>query len=309
MGVAAATLIGMHVANNEITGSYPRDAGKRAAMQAAGIPEYSMKIGNQWIPYGRIEPLATSLGMVVDSMTRYRDLKEKNPKDIKDGEYAKNIVGVLSNSFVNKTFLQGLSGALQAMNNPEQYGDSYIKGFASLAVPGVVAQFTKASDPYNRVTDGFGEAVLNRIPGQRTQLPVQYNLIGAPVENPSQGIAAFTGLPIRSTAQTPVQAKLEELKIDYAPVERTFKGVQLTSGQLSRLQQLSGEYLDKKLEKIVESGSFEGMPEARQRYLITQRLKEARKAANAKFQSEMLRDSEFRQELIRQKRMKKGLEE
>jgi hypothetical protein len=51
------------------------------------------------------------------------------------------------------------------------------------------------------------------------------------------------------------------------------------------------------------------MPEARQRYLITQRLKEARKAANAKFQSEMLRDSEFRQELIRQKRMKKGLEE
>lgn len=309
MGVAAATMIGLHVANNEITGAYPRDAGKRAAMQAAGIPEYSLKIGDKWIPYGRIEPLATSLGMVVDSMNRYRDLKEKNPKDIKDGEYAKNVIGVLASSFVNKTFLQGLSGALQALNNPEQYGDSYIKGFASLAVPGVVAQFAKASDPFARVTTDFKEAVLNRLPGQREQLPVQYDLIGAPVANPSQGVAAFTGLPIRSTSQTPVQAKLQELKIDYAPVEKTFGGVQLTGEQFSRLQQLSGEAIERKLEKLVAGGAFEGLPEARQRYLITQRLQEARKIANNKFKAEMIRDPEFRAELIRQKRMKKGLEE
>lgn len=309
MGIGAATLIATHVGNNEITGAYPKDPGKRAAMQAAGIPEYSLKIGDKWIPYGRIEPLATALGTVVDSITHYGEMKAKNPKDVKDGEYAKQVISVLSNNFVNKTFLQGLSGALQAVNDPERYGDSYIKGFASLAVPGVVAQFAKAQDPYARVNMNFAEAVQNRIPGQRMELPVQTNIIGATIENPSYGAAAFTGLPIRSTEQTPVQAKLAELKVDYAPVDKTFKGVQLNGEQYARYQAISGDMVNLKIEGLVQSAAFNNMPLSLQKYVLEKKMKEGRVRAGKILQGELLQDPEFRAEFIRQKLKKKGIEE
>lgn len=309
IGVAGAVTLAQHVFNNEITGSYPKDPGKRAAMQAAGIPEYAIKVGDKWIPYGRIEPIATTLGFVADSMKILQDTIAKNPNDRKVGEIASQVTGALANNLANKTFLQGIAGVVQAINDPERHGSAFVKGFASLAVPGAVAQFSKASDPNQRIAESFGEAVLNRIPGQREQLPERYNLFGGVAENPMQGLAGFTGVPIRSAEQTPEQKLVSDLGIDYSMPSKKLKGVDLTPEQQSRYQELSSNMLTLKLQQAVNNPYLQSLPKARQKVLIEKQLADGRAAATRIMYAEMVRDPEFREEVQRKARQKKGLEE
>jgi hypothetical protein len=309
MGTAAAVTLAQHVFNNEITGSYPKDPGKRAAMQAAGIPEYAIKVGDKWIPYGRVEPLATTLGFVADSMKILQDTVAKNPNDRKVGEIATQVTGALANNLANKTFLQGLAGVVQAINDPERHGSAFVKGFSSLAVPGAVAQFSKASDPNQRIAQTFGEAVLNRIPGQREQLPERYNLFGGVAENPMQGVAAFTGVPIRSAVQTPEQKLVSDLGIDYVMPSKKLKGVELTTEQQSRYQELSSNMLTMKIQQAVNNPYFQSLPKARQKFLLEQQMQQGRKSATNMMYAEMSRDPEFREEARRIARLKKGFEE
>lgn len=309
MGIAAAATLAQHVYSNEITGSYPKDPGKRAAMQAAGIPEYSIKVGDKWIPYGRVEPLATTLGFVADSIKIMQDKLAKNPKDVTVGKIAAEVTEALSNNLANKTFLQGIAGVVQAMNNPERHGDAFIKGFSSLAVPGAIAQFSKMTDPNQRIAETFGEAVLNRLPGQRETLPERYNLFGGVAENPMQGFAALTGVPIRSAVQTPEQKLVSDLKIDYEMPSKKLKGVELTPEQQSRYQELSSNMLTLKLQQAVNNPYLQSLPQARQKVLIEKQLSDARAAATRMMYAEMVRDPEFRAEVQRKARQKKGLEE
>lgn len=309
IGVAGAVTLAQHVFNNEITGSYPKDPGKRAAMQAAGIPEYAIKVGDKWIPYGRVEPIATTLGFVADNMKILQDTIAKNPNDRKAGEIASQITGALANNLANKTFLQGVAGVVQAINDPERHGSAFVKGFSSLAVPGAIAQFSKASDPNQRIAETFGEAVLNRIPGQREQLPERYNLFGGVAQNPMQGLAGFTGVPIRSAVQTPEQKLVSDLGIDYEMPSKKLKGVDLTPEQQSRYQELSSNMLTLKLQQAVNNTYLESLPKARQKVIIEKQLSDARAAATRMMYAEMVRDPEFRAEVQRKARQKKGLEE
>lgn len=309
IGTAAAVTLAQHVFNNEITGSYPKDPGKRAAMQAAGIPEYAIKVGNQWIPYGRVEPIATTLGFVADSMKILQDTIAKNPNDQKVGEIASQVTGALANNLANKTFLQGIAGVVQAINDPERHGSAFVKGFSSLAVPGAIAQFSKASDPNQRIAESFGEAVLNRIPGQREQLPERYNLFGGVAQNPMQGLAGFTGVPIRSAEQTPEQKLVSDLGIDYSMPAKKLKGVDLTPEQQSRYQELSSNMLTLKLQQAANNPYLQSLPKARQKVLIEKQLADGRAAATRMMYAEMVRDPEFRAEVQRKARQKKGLEE
>ena len=309
MGIAAAATLAQHVYSNEITGSYPKDPGKRAAMQAAGIPEYSIKVGDKWIPYGRVEPIATTLGFAVDSIKIMQDKLAKNPKDVTAGQIASEVTGALANNLANKTFLQGIAGVVQAINDPERHGSAFVKGFSSLAVPGAIAQFSKASDPNQRIAETFGEAVLNRIPGQRETLPERYNLFGGVAENPMQGLAGFTGVPIRNAVQTPEQKLVSDLGIDYEMPSKKLKGVELTPEQQSRYQELSSNMLTLKLQQAGNNSYLQALPKARQKVIIEKQLSEARATATRMMYAEMVRDPEFRAEVQRKARQKKGLEE
>lgn len=310
IGVAGAVTLAQHVFNNEITGSYPKDPGKRAAMQAAGIPEYAIKVGDKWIPYGRVEPIATTLGFVADNMKILQDTIAKNPNDRKAGEIASQITGALANNLANKTFLQGIAGVVQAINDPERHGSAFVKGFASLAVPGAIAQFAKGTDPNQRIAETFGEAVLNRVPGMRNDLPERYNLFGGVAENPMFGfLPAATGIPVRSAVQTPEQKLVSDLKIDYEMPSKKLKGVDLTPEQQSRYQELSSNMITLKLQQAVNNSYLQALPEARQKVLIEKQLSEARAVATRMMYAEMVRDPEFRAEVQRKARQKKGLEE
>jgi len=315
MGITAA--LAQQVAEGNITGSYPKDAAKRAPMIATETPEYSIKIGGTWYSYARVEPLATIIGSSVDGINAVRDYVSKPKYDSKkEKDLVVDVVAGVTKNIVSKTYLEGISGLLQAVHDPERYGGSFINGFAGLLVPSFIAAPARSADPYARVVTGFGEAVQNRIPDfglglpipSREELPVQSKLFGGARENPSYGFAAYTGLQTAPATRTALQEEVARTKVDYNLPSKTLRGVELEGADQSKYQALSSQYSDLVLNQIIQAPGYQNAPDSIKKVILEKGLKRARSVATRELLGEKLQDPEFRNQFIRARLAKKGLE-
>ena len=315
MGITAA--LAQQVADDTVTGSYPKDAAKRNAMIAAGIPEYSLKIGDTYYSYARVEPLATIMGSAVDGINAVRDYVSKPSYDSKkEKDLVVDVVAGVTKNIVSKTYLEGISGLLQAVHDPERYGGSFINGFAGLLVPSFIAAPARSADPYARVVTGFGEAVQNRIPDfglglpipSRQELPIQSKLFGGARENPSYGFAAYTGLQTAPATRNAVQEEVARTKVDYNLPSKTLRGVELEGVDQAKYQDLSSRYADMILPGIISSPGYQNAPDTLKKVILEKGLSKARQAATNLLLGEKLKDPEFRTQFIRARLAKKGLE-
>jgi hypothetical protein len=314
IGASIAVGLSQLVGSKQITGSYPKDADKRNAMIAAGLPEYSLKIGDTWYSYARVEPLATIMGSTVDGINSVKNYYDKNPLDRKGKDLALDVVGGITKNIASKTFLEGISGVLQAIHDPERYGGSFINSFAGLLVPSFIAAPARSNDPNMRVVTNFGEAVQNRVPnlGQefaRENLPAQSMLYGGARPNPSFGSAAFTGIQTSPATQNAVQAEAARIKFDYNLPGKSLKGVELEGEAQARYQALSSQYADQILPQIMSSPGYQSASDPLKKVVLEKGMQRARAAATKIMFGEMVADPEYRQQYIRNKLKKKGVEE
>jgi hypothetical protein len=317
IGMGITTALAQQVADDTVTGSYPKDAAKRNAMIAAGVPEYSIRIGDTYYSYARVEPLATIMGSAVDGINAVRDYVSKpsyNSK--KEKELVVDVVAGVTKNIVSKTYLEGISGLLQAVHDPERYGGSFINGFAGLLVPSIIAAPARSADPYARVVTSFGEAVQNRIPDfglglpvpSRQELPIQSKLFGGARENPSYGLAAYTGLQTAPAVRNVVQEEVKRTKVDYNLPQKTLRGVELEGADQAKYQDLSSRYADMILPGIIASPGYQNAPDTLKKVILEKGLSKARQAATNLLLGEKLKDPEFRTQFIRARLEKKGLE-
>jgi hypothetical protein len=317
IGGAMAAGISQLVGSGEITGSYPKDAAKRNAMIAAGIPEYSMKIGDTWYSYARLEPVATIMGSTVDGINALKTHTDKNPYDQKYKDLLLDVVGGITKNIASKTFLEGISGVLQAIHDPERYGGSFVNSLAGLVVPSFVAAPARSADPFQRVVTGFGEAVQNRIPDfglglpvpARQELPVQSMLFGGERRNPAAGQAAFTGIQTAPAIQNEIQTEAARIKVDYNLPGKTLKGVELEGADQARYQAISSEWADRILPAVIQAPGYQNAPDSLKKIIFEKAIERARSAATKTLFSEKIQDPVFREQYIRAKLKKKGVEE
>lgn len=325
VGSAFVASLGAKVADGTLTGSYSTDPAKRAAAMAAGIPEYSIKIGDTWYSYARLEPIATVLGTTVDGIRTVAEYSLKDPRDRKAAELAKQLVTGFTKNIASKTFLEGISNVLEAIHDPGRYGGSFVNGLAGILVPSFIAAPARSADPSMRVVNTFGEAVANRlpnvpglgdlvsgvtggyVPGTRQDLPEQYLLYGGTRPNPASGWSAFTGIQTAPTAQTDLQREAQRVGFDYEMPDKKLKGVELNSQEISRYQELSSNFADPILNGIINNPAYQNLPKARQKVVLENAMKRARALATRQLFMEKAGDPEFRAEVIRKKMQKKGL--
>jgi hypothetical protein len=314
IGVGIAAAVSQAVGSGNLTGSYPKDADKRNAMIAAGLPEYSMKIGNTWYSYARIEPLATVMGTVADGTIAMKNYFDKNPLDRKVKDLTLDVVGGITKNIASKTFLEGISGVLQAIHDPERYGGSFINSFAGLVVPSFIAAPARANDPNMRVVTNFGEAVQNRLPnlGQefaRENLPVQSMLYGGQRPNPSYGAAAFTGIQTAPADRTIVQEETARIKFDYNLPSKNLRGVELEGADQAKYQAYSSAYADRVLGAIIKAPGYAAAKDSIKRIMLENGMRQARSVATELLFAEKMRDPEFRRQYVRSQLQKQGVED
>lgn len=300
MGLATiSSIIGLYESDT-ITGHHSDK--ERATKEAAGIPEMSIKIGNQWYDYSRIEPVSSTLGFTLDVMSRYKDLVREG-KDDEANKLVSGFMSVMRDNLVEKTFLAGIANFVMAATDAERYGPQILNNTVGSLVPAVVGSVARLQDPVNKEVDSAVASLMNRIPGLREELPTKFDILGQPkTVAPGQVL----GLASREAEQTPVQQLLDNPYVNIRPVTKRLYGMELDAEQLSRLRQLTGEAVERTLAPRVDALNRIEDPRVRATR-IEKIVEKAREAGRKQFMSENIRNPEFRDAFVKYRQEQRGV--
>ena len=76
MGTTILGLAGILSSQGMITGGGPKDYELRKVLYRKGWRPYSIKIGDKWVSYGRLEPLSVVIGTLADFIEISQDIPE-----------------------------------------------------------------------------------------------------------------------------------------------------------------------------------------------------------------------------------------
>jgi hypothetical protein len=156
-----------------LTGSAPMKKGEQEIDYRLNRPPYSIRIGDTWYSYRRVEPLATTLSSIVDAIGAWRQA-EGSPMIDRAATTAGSALGSISRQVMDKTFLTGLSDVAKVMGNQSGLGDEAIGWgihFGTGFVPNIIRQPLSAADPFVRdtrpTTAADGSKVVSAIENAR----------------------------------------------------------------------------------------------------------------------------------------------
>lgn len=304
--------------SDQITGHFV-DPSVRATREAQGIPPMSIKVGNRWVSYDKVEPLSTVLGTVADGFESWNKLKREG-KDAELGEMAKVAFQTVGQNVFNKTFTEQLGNMMMALQQPERYGNAFAQLLNPL-VPSVIAQGAKFNDPMKRDVKGENilETVTNplraRIPGMREQLPQAYDLLGQPVKAAAtdstlaKAADIFAGIKTAPTEQTVNQQMLTNPYITVGKLDRKIQGIELTPKQYSEMSKQAGELVNDIITDLSKDAEFRSLSRPLQGVAIKNVVNRARTGGRNMYLADMLEDPEVLDKFIEDKLRKKGAQE
>lgn len=298
MGSAAATYIGSLYEDNRITGSKPE----------GGAPRYSVKMGDTWYSYSRFEPIATALGLSVDFHQAIKEWKQdpKRNESTMDNiqKYGTMAVSAFAANVADKSFMQGLANFMEAVTAPDKNLAKFLSSYANAIVPSGVAQVAQIVDPVEREFVSFMDRIQARTPIWSKQLPEKYDVVGQPQERGL--LETVTGVQTKTT--NGLLAALEKSGIDIKPSQKQVYGIDLNAQQLSMQRQLAGNYFKHSMDAMMKSKDWDKYDDSIKEFMLKTALEKSRSAANKEVAGYMLlNDPKFRDDLIMQKKMTKGM--
>lgn len=273
LGIGAAVALDSAVNAGLITGSNPKD----------GRPQWSIKIGDEWYSYQRIEPLATVFGMAVDTSDIIKKYKEDKNPDKEATKYLGAYAKAIQANIFEKSFMEGLSKALFAMSDPERYGSGFLNQYANALVPAALATAAKVASPTEREAQTFLERAQSRIPGMREELPVKYTKTG----EPEQASLSNLLLGIKVTTPTAIEKQLSDVGVDIVGASKKMGGVELDSTQYSRYKELSGKLLADSLSQVFNNPQFQNSDKYTKQYVVGKVVSMSRSAATKQLTMEL----------------------
>ena len=296
-------------AAGRVTGA-PRDGEEAQSWKDQGKQAFSIKIGDIWIPYQRIEPIATAFGLAGDLKRAMDDYaNDPNPDKKLYGDLFTDIMVGLKYHILSKSFMEGFSLVLEGATDPARVDEKIASQLLRPLTPAIVNEAARILDPYERQATSPIEKLQQRIPGLREQLPQEYGLFGGPRE--TNRIQAITGFGIISESdQSPVQAELSRLNYTKGRVGDKIKGLDMSNEQIARYRQLAAERVTPVLEALVNSPSWANLTDARKRYVLDQKITEFKGKASKQMFGELYRDDPaFAKRFYNKIILSKGLEE
>lgn len=277
----------LKVLEGKMTGAAPKNKAERDAFFRAGKQPNAIKVGDQWVGYGRIEPMATAFGLISDIVEQI-DKEGEAPEDV-----LKNVVALISDNLVNKTFMSGLSSAMNAMTDPQRYGENWIELAGSGFVPfgGLSSFAARATDPTLRTVEGVKEAVQAKIPGLSQQLLPRRNVFGEEIQLPQRGL---TPIPVSGAEQTPLDQELEKVGVNIGFPSRTItikgKKFKLTAKEYDAFLSTHGPLMKDALNRLIQTPAYQQLEDNDKEKLINKVVTETRDLVRDAFKRRKVRE-------------------
>jgi hypothetical protein len=210
---ASAVTVGMWytLSNKEfITGGGPRTQEEKEALQLTGWQPYSFKIGNKYVSYQRVDPMATVIGLFADLVEaqEYYDLD-----DTAMGNMFSAVALSFSNNVTNKSYVKGLDSMLNMLRDPAANSKALAGNIAGGFVPTLFSQGQNYSDErVLRETRTVFDYMLKKSPASGI-LPKKRNFLGEAVkyENLPYGAGILNPIYFSSESDNLVDQELGSL--------------------------------------------------------------------------------------------------
>lgn len=176
-GVTMGALMDVAYNNREyITGGGPSNEREKQALMATGWRPYSIKIGDTYYSYQRLDPLATPLGVIADIVeTGVREEKDFDETEVE--HKANALMLALTRNATNKSYLAGIQMWADALGDPDRYVEKLGRNYAGSLVPNLISQMadydTQAIKEARSVAD-----VMKKKLGLRGSLDTKRNVLG-----------------------------------------------------------------------------------------------------------------------------------
>ena len=236
--------------------SYNAQSNKRLT----GITPHSAFINGEFRSTRRFDPADT----VITTLTGIRDLREAG-KYAEAEEMGLAIAASFINLGQNKTFMQGVTTFVEALNSPENFAASYAEGFARSLTPQLVTMFN--DDPYYREPHGLYENFISKVPSLSEKLPPKRDILGQPILRPEDGLA-----PSSLVTNNVVRLEFNNIQSSIAEIpekedsgilnwkdERYVMGGVTAYDRYSELVgkvKIKGKTVEQSLEKLIESNDY-----------------------------------------------------
>ncbi len=193
-----------------ITGGGPSDAVLRENLTRQGWQPYSIKIGDRYYSYKRIEPFATVIGIAADLTAIAGQVYDTGKYD----KIVTSLAVALAKNVTSKTYMEGFSKLIDVIQNPERYGQAAIENFMRTIMPRIGANIERQFDPELRYTRGLLDALIQDVPGFSSILQPDVDLWGRHVvyETGPYGTGMINPFYTSTEKPNPVDAEMDRLQ-------------------------------------------------------------------------------------------------
>tara|TARA_B100000795_G_scaffold270009_1_gene261839 strand:- start:1525 stop:5763 length:4239 start_codon:yes stop_codon:yes gene_type:complete len=207
VGAMAGAYLWFKSDTGELTGGGPSDYKAQAAWIAAGNKPYSVKIAGEWVPYAKIEPFSTVMGVMANAHYIWK----MDPERFQDGtaHVVEAVQVALVQSILNKAYFSSINDWMKLLagenNKLITTGHSVVTSF----VPNALSQMN--SDPNVREATELLEKVQRKIDGWSQELGMQYDITGQPKLKPNDGWNLFKQPNVRADTSNMAKTVMTEI--------------------------------------------------------------------------------------------------
>lgn len=234
-----------------VSGSGPKDTSERQALERTGWQRNSIKVGDRWYAYNRLDPAGSLLGLAAEMVEILNNSEDEDTEE-GVGEAAVAAIASISATVMSKTYLSGIADLFEAISDPKRYTETFVQRLVGSTVPAIVGEAARTADPYSREVFGMLDAIKRRTPGLSDNLPLRRDIWGRPVTYQS-GLGwaydVFSPIYTKPAKAEPIDDEMLRLgKAVSMPSKRaTFQGVNIDlnnyPGAYSRYVELAGNEL------------------------------------------------------------------
>ncbi|MEE9354211.1 MAG: hypothetical protein V3U75_01340 [Methylococcaceae bacterium] len=271
MGSMIGATTFMLAKEGSITGGGPNNRADREALFATGWQPYSIKIGDKYYSYGRLEPLGMVMGISADASDIWDEMNKEEQENVAA------LIGLsVGKNLTSKTFMKGLSDAMDAATDPGRHGARWVRNFAGTVVPSIAAATTRAIDPELKQAQTIIDKIKSRIPGISEQVLAIRDRWGEPVERALKGPAALVS-PVFVSREKGSKAdkEIERLGVRIGKTSRNIGDIELTPEQYDKLLAEGGAEAKRRVDRFVNQGSYKNMRDELKARLIKKRYEAA----------------------------------